>query len=170
MTNSPTFYILNSKIPPVRSSVKIAASIEYDSLVHLSSDSPLASRNQFKVAKGKKWVDLLPFADSFHFAISERLKLALEEKGYTGWACFPIEIIDHPEQRYFAFYPRATVGPITNLEAINAYETERHTFDLATWTGSDFFTNAETLLIIAKEEVKTLFEQMKVTNAEWTRY
>ncbi|MEM6723780.1 MAG: hypothetical protein AAF598_07055 [Bacteroidota bacterium] len=129
---NPTFYTVNTKLPYSRSPIKIQALTSYDTLAPLDEHSILIKNNRFKVDFGKKWFDLLQFADSFQFAISKRMKHLLEEKECTGWSCFPIQIENHPDKEYYAFYVTAKVGKIQNLEALNNYETDQHEFDLNT--------------------------------------
>jgi hypothetical protein len=62
------------------------------------------------------------------------------------------------------------VGRLTNLEALNAYETEVHEFDLSSWEGTDFFSHEDSLNIICTEKVKILLERKKVSNMELQEY
>ncbi|POR24152.1 hypothetical protein BWK58_08495 [Flavobacterium columnare] len=164
------FYILDVKISYGRSPIKVQSQTKYNKFEHLSDKSDIVKNNKFKVDSGKKWFDIIQFADSFKFAISEKVKDVLEINNITGWNCFPIEIENYPEQKYFVFYVTEIVGELTNLEALNNYETKKHEFDLNTWNGTDFFTNKNTLNIICSEKVKLLFEQNKITNVEITEY
>lgn len=161
---SQKLYIVDVKISYGRSPIKIQAQVKYDTLKHLSEKSILKQNNKFKVDSGKKWFDIIQFSDSFMFAISEKLKKVLETNNINGWGCFPIEIENYSEQKYFAFYVSEVVGELTNLEALNNYETEKHQFDINTWSGSDFFTNQGSLNIICVEKVKLLFKKNKITN------
>lgn len=163
---NPKFYIIDAKISYGRSPIKIQPQVEYESFEHLSEKSILVENNKFKVASGKKWFDVIQFNDSFMFAISERLKSILETNNITGWNCFPVEIENYPEQKYYAFFVTEVVGKLTNLKALNNYETKIHEFDLNTWNGTDFFTNKDTLNNVCVEKVKLLFEENKITNID----
>ena len=167
----PKTYQLNAKLSYGRSPIKIQSLYSrFNGLEPISLDSPLVSQNQFRVDSGKKWYDLLQFADCFHFAISRKVKDLLEQEGITGWNSFPIEIVDEPTKDYHAFFVDAMVGKLTNLEALNAYETEVHEFDLSSWEGTDFFSHEDSLNIICTEKVKILLERKKVSNMELQEY
>lgn len=163
------FYSLNARSSYGRSPVKIQPLVKYDTLKHLDAHSTLAVDNVFKVVSGSVWYDVVQFADSLFFAISGRLKEIFESHQISGWSCFPIEIEDS-EKRYFAFYPQAVVGRITNMDAINGYETDIHEFDISTWDGADIFTNEDTINVVCTERVKTLLEKNNVQNIEVCKY
>ncbi|WP_395374758.1 hypothetical protein [Marinicella sp. W31] len=136
----------------------------------ISYDCDLKRYNDFKIAAGKKWADVLGFYDSTNVVISDRVKMALEDHNVRGWGSFPINIIGFEDKKYHAFFPVTVAGKITNLEAIFNYETEKREFDVSTWNGDEVFTNAETLNIVCTEKVKDLLESIKATNIEFSPY
>ncbi len=148
-----------------RSSIKIHTDLEYNTLELLNEETLLLKAPSFYVFQGKKEFDILQFSHSSCFAISEKLKSILEDNQITGWSCFPINI-KGIENKYFAFQNLSKAGPLTNLEALNNYETEFREFDINTWNGSDIFHLKDTLLNVCTERVKSIFESSKITNIE----
>lgn len=145
--------------------IRIKAGIEYDTLKLIAEESPLIKSNQFTVAAGSKWFDLVQFEDSMNFAISEKMKEALTQNHISGWDCFPI-VIERAPQKYFGFQTLGGAGPILNLEALNNYETDVTEFDLSTWDGSDIFSLEETLLHACTPKVKQVLEKAEISNLE----
>lgn len=144
-----------------RGGVEIETRVYFKSGTHITKDNPLVQNNLFQVAKGKKFFDILPFADSFqHFAISKRLKLLLERSKVTGWEVFPIVIKDC-DMEYFIFTPAKSIE-IREFKKIY-YQDE--------WSYSshemEIFTLTNTTLILCSESIKTLLEENKITNIEY---
>lgn len=164
------FYEVSAKLSYGRSPVKIQSIVAYDTLAPLDENSVLVQNNLFRVDSGKKWHDVVQFADSFLFAISERVKQLLEANEISGWGSFPIQIEEHTDKEYHAFYVTSVVGEIQNLEALNNYETDIHEFDIETWKKTDFFTNEGTLNIVCAERAKNILEKGKVSNIEFEKY
>ena len=167
----PNTYNINTKLSYGRSPIKIQSLCEdFDGLKRITEDSPLLESNEFEVDSGKNWYDLIQFADSFHFAISERIKKLLEENAITGWNSFPIIIKNFPDKKYHTFFVNAIIGELKNLEQLNSYETEIHEFDRSSWQGTDFFSHSNTLSIICTEKVKKILKKNKTTNLEIEQY
>ncbi len=160
------FYKFDAKISYGRSPVTIEADIEFDTLAHIDKSSELLKKNSFKVIKGKKWLDILPFNNSTHFAISDRLKKIIDDNILTGLMTFPISIVGHKEKNYYGLIITSSAGAIQNLEKLNNYEEENIKFDFETWDGSDFFTLKDTLIFACTKEVAELLTKHKLTNLE----
>jgi hypothetical protein len=142
--------------------VRIKSKMKYNTLDIIRKDSPLVKFNEFTVARGKKWFDIVQFDDSVNFAISKKTKDVLESNSVTGWGCFPIEISGAPHA-YFAFQIFGIAGPILNLEARNNYEADYVEFDLASWDGSDIFNLKDTLHSACLPKVKQILEDAGIT-------
>ena len=138
---------------------------EYDTLDFLHEKTPLIQHNLFTITEGTKAFEILPFNDSSNFAISKRMKELLEQNDIKGWSSFPI-IINGLEDEYFAFQNLSKAGPITNLDAVNDFETDNHEFDVNTWDGSDVFHLENTGMNVCTEKVKNILEKAKISNLE----
>lgn len=150
-----------------RSAIEIETKVPFKSGDHIPLDSEMITNNVFEIVKGKKFFDLVGFADSdLHFAISKRFKELLEVNNVKGWACFPI-VLNGSDEEYFVFQPTFVAGPILNLEKVSNYEEKNRIFDLTTWDGSGIFTLQNTTHIVCTEEVKILIEDTKITNIDF---
>ncbi|MBK7911438.1 hypothetical protein [Candidatus Pollutiaquabacter sp.] len=148
-----------------KGSVRIKSKVDYDTLDILRKDSPLIENNQFFIANGTKFFDIVQFDDSLNFAISKKMKNLLDSNNITGWRCFPI-VIENSKEEYFGFQNTGIAGPITNLEAVNNYETEFREFDITTWDGSDIFNLDGSLFNVCTERVIDLLQKERVSNLE----
>lgn len=149
-----------------RSAIQIITAQEFSSSSHIPLDSPIIYNNTFTVDIGKKWFDVIGFADShMHFAISRRFKILLEANKIKGWTCFPI-IIEGSNEEYFVFQIVSIAGEILNREKLNRYE-EKLKFDINTWDKAGIFTLKNTTTIICTIEVKEILEKEKITNIEF---
>lgn len=146
--------------------VRLKPAIAYDTLKLVGKSSPLQISNEFTVARGSKWFDVVQFDDSLNFAISQKMKDALTRHRFSGWDCFSI-VIDGAPQKYFGFQTFGRAGPILNLEALNNYDTDVTEFDLSTWDGSDIFNLEETLIMACTPRVKEILEQADIGNLEF---
>lgn len=164
------FYIFDARNTYNRSTIKIQSDVEYDTLKPITKDSLLVKNNIFTVEKGKKWYDLIEYADSTFFAISENVKELFEKENLTGWGCFPIKIKEHEDKNYFAFYVDAIVGEFTNKDALLDNIDELIEFDMSTYKGTDFFSNKGTLLTACTLKVKEIVENNKITNIGFDKY
>ncbi len=162
------FYRIQSKISYGRSPIKIEANIKYDTLKNITKESPLIENNVFKVMSGTKWFDILPFNNSHDFAISEKVKNALETNNINGIWYFPIIIENYPDKLYFCFAITSIAGEILNLKKINNYEDEYRNFDIKTWDGSEIFNLEKTGNIVCTKKVKDILTVQKITNIEIT--
>ncbi len=160
------FYSLDTKVSYGRSSIQIEPLVDYIKYTLFTEGTTLIENNRFKVVKGKKWYDFIPFADSFNFAISERIKIAFEENNLTGWSCFPIIIDDYPDEKYFVFQVLTFAGELLNKEALSNYETSKHEFDINTWNGDDIFTLSGTINIVCNKKTKDILVKLTATNFE----
>lgn len=137
----------------------------YDHTELASLNSPIATNNRCTRASGTKWYDFVQLYDSFQFAISDRVRVALRTEGITGWDSIALDIPEAPTT-YHLFFPTSKAGPILNLEALNNYGTEILEFDLGTWDGKDVFSLHETTFIICTGRVRQVLEAIKATNTE----
>ncbi|NBX81271.1 MAG: hypothetical protein EBQ94_13025 [Flavobacteriales bacterium] len=149
-----------------RSAIQILTTQNFSLSEHIPLDSPMISNNKFIVDSGKKWFDLVGFANShIHFAISSKFKSILETQNVKGWTCFPIEI-DESNDKYYVFQFTSMAGEILNREKLNRYE-EKLKFDLNTWDGSGIFTLKGTTIRVCTKDVKEILEKEKITNIEF---
>ncbi|MBK7857002.1 MAG: hypothetical protein IPJ79_20800 [Bacteroidetes bacterium] len=75
-------------------------------------------------------------------------------------------VIENSKEEYFGFQNTGIAGPITNLEAVNNYETEFREFDITTWDGSDIFNWMEVCSTQCTERVIDLLQKERVSNLE----
>lgn len=162
-----SFYRLNTRIYHGNSPIRIQALVEYDTLENITTKSPLIKNNIFKVMKGTKWVDFMPFNNSFDFAISERVKIAFEASNITGVFYFPIILQNQPEKKYYCFGITSFAGKILNLERTNNFEDDHIEFDISTWDGSDVFTLEETGLKVCTKRVVDILTFNNFSNVEY---
>lgn len=159
------FYLIESANK--RGAIRIEPTIEYDGLSMLDKTSPLILNNHFIIASGNISYDLLEFADSSFFAISEKFRSILELNKVEGWNCFPIRI-ENLDDKYFGIYIESQAGPILNLNEVNNFEVEHCEFDESSWDGCDIFTLKDTLLVVCSEKVKDLLEFNKLSNVRFS--
>ncbi|WP_408040217.1 hypothetical protein [Tenacibaculum amylolyticum] len=164
-----TFFRISDKNSYGRSSIQVDPIKEIDSLTMLNEDTILLKENSFKVNKGTKWLDVIPYESSMNFLISKRLKTALVNENVSGVVFFPTTIINHPEKEYYGLIINSLAGPILNLEKLNNYEDEHIDFDFSTWKKTDFFTLTDTLIFGITERIKSLLEKGKYSNIEIER-
>lgn len=148
-----------------KGAITVQSKVKYDTLSLIEEDNILIKNNEFYMDSGKKFFDVIRFADSLNLAISEKLKKILEENKISGWKCFPIHI-ENQTEKYYVLQIISKAGPILNLEQVISYEAENREFDLNTWDESDIFTLENTLLFVCNEKVKELFKKNKISNIE----
>jgi hypothetical protein len=158
------FYTFNSS--GKRGVLQIQSEIKYPTLVILGKETELKKNNKFSIDKGKKLFDLIEFADSRHFAISQRFKDCMDINQINGYSTFEL-IIDGINEKYYGFQNIAEVGPILNQDDLMEMKTESIEFDLSTWDGSEIFHLKDTLLHVCTERVKNIIEENKLTNIEF---
>lgn len=114
--------------------------------------------------------------------LSQRVIRALEERGFTGWATFPVEVYDKTGEvinGYSGFSVTGKCGrfdktlakdvmlpgPLGNLipEKMGFY------FEPNSWDGSDVFNPDGTWFMIVTEQVKEVIEGIKATNFQFTK-
>ena len=161
-----TFFRLTTRISYGRSPIQVDPIEEIDSLKMLDLNTKLLSNSIFKVNKGKKWLDFIPYESSGNFLISKNVKDILTSNNVQGISFFPTNIEVYPEKEYFGIIIISLAGPILNLEKLNNYEEEEIKFDLETWNGTDFFTLQKTLIFAITKKVKNILEKEKFTNIE----
>lgn len=126
----------------------------------IGRDSPLITNNQFKVVKKGKFYDILTFDKHFrNFAISQNVKNFLDKHSFSGWSCFPIDIIGISD-KYYCFQQYGYIGPIVNnnIADISAEEFDPEAWDnniseieASSWDKTDFFIVENTLLRFCTE-------------------
>jgi hypothetical protein len=168
MTMDNIFFRLEANLSYGRSPVKIASLVKYDTLAPLTKESPIVKHNNFTVASGTKWYDIVQFSDSFKFVISRKVKDLLTTNNIKGWDSFPIQI-QPVDKEYYGFIVTSMAGNIENLEALNNYEADYAEFDIKTWDGNDIFTLKDTLIIACTQKVKDLLEANGITNLDIKR-
>lgn len=150
-----------------RSAVHLLTDVELDPCTLLDDSSKLRTNNLMRVDKGKKFYDVLPFAEYLEIAVSDRFIRLLEENEVRGWGSFPLKIDGHTDQQYHAFYPLSQAGPILN-RGRDGISLDPIIFDESTIQGVDIFTLQGTTLTICTEEVKELIEKAGITNVEFS--
>jgi len=130
--------------------------------------SVLIGNNTFKIVKGTKLYDVLPFDKHFrNFAISEKFKSLLESLNITGWNCFPI-LIEGIDEQYYCFQNIGYIGPIINLkEKYNNLELTKIIKSkvlLKSWDESSIFIIEKTLTRLCEVEVANAIKKSKITN------
>lgn len=158
------FYTFNSS--GKRGVLQIQSEIKYPTLVILGKVTELKTNNRFSIDKGNKKFDLIEFADSRHFAISQKFKDCLDTNQIIGYDTFEL-IIDGINEKYYGFQNIVEAGPILNQDDLMEMKTESIEFDLSTWDGSEIFHLKNTLLHICTERVKNIIEENKLTNIEF---
>lgn len=158
------FYTFNSS--GKRGVLQIQSEIKYPTLFILGEDTELKKNNRFGVDKGNKKFDLIEFADSCHFAISQKFKDCLDTNQIKGYDTFEL-VIDDVNEKYYGFQNTIEAGPILNQDDLMEMKTESIEFDLSTWDGSEIFHLKDTLLHICTERVKNIIEENKLTNIEF---
>jgi hypothetical protein len=133
----------------------------------LNNESPLLKSDVIiKKARGKNWYDIIQFDDSSFFVVSERVKELFVSKNITGLQLAKVNIVDAPVNYYLPIIT-SIAGPILNLDALNAYETENVEFDRRTYDGSNIFSLENTLLFVCDEKVKNILEKQEITNLKF---
>lgn len=158
------FFTIESALK--KGEIRLQSKVKYDTLRILDNKTVLKKVNYFKIEKGSKYFDILTFSDSFFFAISEKFKLLLESNKINGLSTFPINI-ENSQEKYYGVICYGKAGEITNLRALNDYETDHAEFDINTWDGSDIFNLNKSLLLVCTEKVKKLIEKSKISNIEF---
>ncbi|HRH70062.1 MAG TPA: hypothetical protein PLB89_11195 [Flavobacteriales bacterium] len=110
----PPLFKLSAQLSNRRSPVKLRTSVPYDHTELAGLNSPIATNNRCTRASGTKWYDFVQLYDSFQFAISDRVRVALRTEGITGWDSIALDIPEAPTT-YHLFFPTSKAGPILNL-------------------------------------------------------
>ncbi len=160
------FYTFETKVGYRNQAVVIEPISEYEELELINENSPLLTNRDYVVKKGRIWADFIGFETSFLFAISNRVKEYIENKGLKGLKLFPINIINQPDKEYYCFYHTHKAGKITNLARNLNGKDDNVKFDIKKWNGNDFFTLEETLLNICREDFAQEFSKKKYKNIE----
>jgi hypothetical protein len=158
-----TFYMLDGAYK--ENAITIQSEVSYNTIKIFNGSNSEKIISNFRIEDGNELNDIVQFADSSNFAISEKLKSILEINQITGWSCFPIKI-NGINEKYYAFQNLSKAGKILNLDEINNYTTKHRIFDLKTWDGSDIFNLDNTLINVISSKVKEILELSKITNAE----
>jgi hypothetical protein len=158
--NFNTFSTISQK----RGAIAIESTIKYDYWEIAQDPTPLIKNNIFKVYRGQKPLDLIAYCECTNFAISERVKLLLEENKISGWSCYPIKI-DKVEENYYSFQITGIGGEITNREKDGCVPMFKPIkWDEKGWDGSDIFRLKDSGVKVCTEKVKDLFDKAKITN------
>lgn len=147
-----------------KSSVAIETHGGYTTKGLLDMNSHLVKKNEFHVVYGKRFFDVLMFAEHYgFFAISDKFRNLLRESGIVGWNCFPIKIIG-TELKYYVFVVETFVGHIENLERKNKYIDNFYEVDMSGLGNSGIFSIKNTLKIMCTKGVKEVIEEAGITN------
>jgi hypothetical protein len=119
----------------------------------------------FSIYKGKRIMDIVGLNSIGTFAISERLKLFLEEHKIKGWTSYQIKI-NNVDKNYFIFKVIGKAGPITNRDKFGMSQSGNIRFDCESIDGSDIFYLEGTRLIACNEQTKHLLEKGKFSNLD----
>jgi hypothetical protein len=127
---------------------------------------------------GHKLTDILDTGYTSLCLISDRLKILLEENGFTGWKCFPIRLFDKKKNEvlgYHGFSITGRCGPIdrtksTIIEKQRASGWPMRKFykglyiGLDTWDNTDFFIPKGSAWPIITKKVADVLKKNKITN------
>ena len=149
-----------------RGCIHIESDTEYDFRKFFSFQDNDISKSKFKIARGGKFLDLIPFNTSLHFAVSNKMRNIIIENHINGIDFFPIRINDLAD--IWGIVPISAAGKIENLERLNNLEDETIEFNISSWDGSDIFYLQDTLCLICTPKVKEILEYNKITNISFT--
>lgn len=130
---------------------------------------------------GKKPRDVI-LSTAVHFTIfSERVVQMLEERGFTGWSTYPIDVYGKDGAyvaRYHGLAVHGRCGPLDNTRTTRVVleypggpfpASKGIYFDPSSWDGSDFFMTEDKGFVFVTEEVMRAFKTMKFLHIEFTR-
>ena len=149
-----------------RGCIHIESDTEYDFRKFFSFQDNDISNSKFKIARGGKFLDLIPFNTSLHFAVSNKMRNIIIENHINGIDFFPIRINDLAD--IWGIVPISAAGKIENLERLNNLEDETIEFNISSWDGSDIFYLQDTLCLICTQKVKEILEYNKIMNISFT--
>lgn len=159
-----SFYQINCQYK--RGCIHIESDTEYDFRKFFSFQDNDISNSKFKIARGGKFLDLIPFNTSLHFAVSDKMRNIIVENHINGIDFFPIRIDNSVD--IWGIMPTSAAGKIENLERLNNLEDETIEFNTSSWDGSDIFYLQDTLCLICTPKVKDILEYNKITNISFT--
>ena len=146
--------------------VQIKAKIDYSAYQVFKNPDLLIENNAFEVLKGRNIYDILRYQDVHNFAVSERLKEALESNGVTGWSSYPITI-EGIDEKYYGFWVTGQGGPVTKFDKDgNVPQFKPIKWDTAKWDGSDIFNIENTGIIGLTPKAVAVIQQFKVKSIE----
>jgi len=143
-------------------------------------DSPLV----FSYYSGAKAYDLVGTGWASLFLFSQKIVLALEQNGISGWKTYPAKVFDNKAKEltgYSLFSVTGRCGPIdpSKGEIVwkappvpegNPFQVKRGLyFESSSWDGNDIFIPKGSRAIVITEKVKQILTNIKVTNVEMTR-
>jgi hypothetical protein len=145
---------------------EIKAKVDYKAYEVFKNPALLIENNAFKVAKGRNIYDIIWYQDVHNFAISERLKEALESNGITGWSAYSV-MIDGIEGQYYGFWVTGKGGPVTKLDKDGCIPQSKPVeWDTTKWDGSDVFTLEDRGFTVLTPKAVEVFQQFKIKNVD----
>jgi len=138
----------------------------------------------FKRHMGKNVYDLIPTGFAYLYLVSEKVHDLLRSNKVSGWNTFPVKVFDSQKNEisgYYGFSVTGRCGPIdsskskkVNKPAPTPYgkpydALEGLYFLPGSWDGSEIFSPSNTAHTFVTEKVKELFEQERITNAEFEK-
>ena len=151
---------------------------------YLFSSNKDGSIISFNWLKGSRFYDIIATGFAGIYLVSEKVQLILKESGFKGYSLRAITLIDKKNELirgYQLLSIVSKVGPIQNEKSIkklmppivswsDPYEAYIGLyFDVSTWDGSHFFYPEGTSYIFVLEEVKKLFEEIKISNCKFKK-
>ena len=145
-----------------KNGIRIEPIQEYNFRKFFSFDDEAIMKSGFRISQEGRLFDLIPFDKSLHFAVSEKMRVIIENNHIQGLSFFPI-CIDSPIS-IWGIVPTSTAGGIVNIERLNNLEDTAIEFFISSWDGSDIFCLDNTLFLICTQTVKDILESNKIAN------
>ena len=112
---------------------------------------------------GKRMRDVLDMRYVGFFVISDRMKLVLEENGFTGWKTYPVRLYDKKKNLISGYSGFTVTGKGGRVYyPLNEAWDPVYGWNPACWDGSDFFHFENTRHIIITERVMKVLKKHKI--------
>lgn len=112
---------------------------------------------------GKRMRDVLDMRYVGFFVISDRMKLVLEENGFTGWKTYPVQLYDKKKNLISGYSGFTVTGKGGRVYyPLNEAWVPVLGWNPACWDGSDFFHFENTRHIIITERVMKVLKKHKI--------
>lgn len=157
-----TFYDLG--IERKKNEALIESIVEYNQQKIRKAEITPNKPFEMVISEGEILYDIIGFQDTSNFAISKKLYDLLLENAISGWTSYEISI-KGINDTYYGFQVTGKCGKLIMPPEAGFYTGYKFNHD--TWDKADFFSPEETVLLFCTERVKRLFEDHKITNAEF---